>query len=373
MGLGGAGCNILHKIIIPCGWKSLSIDTDIRSLNAMPHTGERLAIGLKTTAGFSCGGEVDLGRLAAEESKEDLMAAFRDIHLVVIVAGLSGGCGGGAILPIVKAAKASGAVVIVFAVLPFSFEGVRRLGLANEALANLRAESVGIVSLSNAHLLEGAKGKSALDALSFGDQWVQNFVEIFTQVFLKPAYKTFDWKDLSTLFGDKFAKTIFGIGKGFGPEAPSQALMDLLLCPLLHLPGEASRADRLLLWIRFSPDIAFEVLEEIMIKVKDQFSATQDLRVAFAVNHDATASIELMVMGIIDLQNSIQSIKTNLAVARKVSTVLKPVSSTNQKEFDFLAEAINQRGFFNKASSELIDGEDLDVPTYIRQKIKLQV
>lgn len=375
VGLGGAGCNILNRIVVPGGWKLLSIDTDVRSLNATSHAGDRLAIGAKITAGFSCGGEIELGRQAAEEAKEEFLSAFQDFNLVVIITALSGGCGGGGILPIVKAAKASGAVAVVFAILPFSFEGVRRLNFANEVMANLRAESVGAVPLSNAYLLEGTKNKSAIDALSLGDQWVQDFVEIFTQVFLKPAYKTFDWKDLSTLFGEKFSKTIFGIGKGSGPEASSEALMDLLLCPLLHLPGEASRADRLLLWIRFSPDIAFEVLEEITLKVKAQFSAAEDLRIAFSVNNDATASLELMVMGIIDLQTPMQSVKTNLVTARKVSAASKPVSSSraDQKEFDFLAEAMNQRGFFNKTPSELIDGEDLDVPTYIRQKIKLQV
>lgn len=373
--LGGAGGQVLNRIALPIGWTQLWLDTDLRSLNATVNGGESLTLGLKTTAGFSCGGEIDLGRQAAEENKQDLLKAFEGVNLVVILTALAGGCGSGGIVPVVQAAKASGALVVVFAILPFSFEGTRRISIANQAIANLRSESVGIIPLSNAHLLEGSKGKIALDALALADEWVQNFLEIFTQVFLKPAYKTFDWKDLSSLFGEKFGKTIFGFGKGSGPEADDQALMDLLLCPLLHLPGDASRADRLLLWIRFSPDFPFEVLEEIASKVRNQFSATQDLRLAFAVNNDVKASIELMVLGVIDLQTPIQSIKTTMSVSRKVTSVVKPANSSrpDQKEFDFLADALNERGFFGKTPSQLVDGEDLDVPAYIRQKIRLQV
>ncbi len=384
LGLGAAGGHVLEHLNFPPGIIAWYMDTDHRSLQIHKSPAHAVLLGEQITCGLSSGGDSTLAEQAAKSNHELLLTAFKDLDLLFVFLGFAGGTGGGAVLEIAKAAQESATMVIVFGFMPFAFEGKRRQLAAEELVSKLRQEVAAVIKLPNEQLIAGANGQQALlKAFTEADRYAKQFLETLWQNLHSPAYAPFDLNLLRRVFQLGSGRTLFSIGYGKGPEALQSALSELTLCPLLHMPGEAHKADRLLLMIEASEDFSVEELNQLSERITEQFSATDELYLGLSFEKTEEKWVKISILGMTDTQaaypnhSKLPLVNQHIVAAPSSSAYEEPkrkkkVHPRQQSEFNFDLEK-DQRGFFSKTSSSTFNGEDLDVPTYLRRNIKLKL
>ncbi|MGB0257099.1 MAG: cell division protein FtsZ, partial [Coraliomargarita sp.] len=172
IGLGGAGTNAVDGLKLDDlgDVRLAAINTDAQALGNSP-IAEKLVIGRSVTRGLGAGGELEIGKKAAESDRDAMARLIADMDLIILIVGLGGGTGS-AIAPVIaELAAKTDAVVLAFATLPFTFEGARRKRIAEESLGELRGLVHGLIPLPNDMLLqEGDESTSVLNAFSVADQ-----------------------------------------------------------------------------------------------------------------------------------------------------------------------------------------------------------
>jgi cell division protein FtsZ len=392
LGVGGAGSNAVDRLKM----ESLErlqlavINTDNQALSSSP-VQDKVLIGMGSTRGLGAGGDPELGRQAAEDDREKITKVVKDCDLVFILAGMGGGTGGGASPIVAEIAAEEGALVIAFVTLPFSFEGGRRLKQAEEGLAALRRVCDAVIPLPNDILLqESADNETVLDSFARADEWIARGVKAIWSMLSKTGLINVDFATLRQAFNNRGAKTLFGLAEGSGENASAEAIADLKLCPLLHTPEYSRKADRLLVNISGGTDLTLPKVNEIMNAVADQFGRDSHIIMGAVIDEGMQGRIEISVLGTSDMGSR------GVVPRRPAPTRARPVVRTEepapkpdvaatataeapavhgakamQDEFGF--GEVESRGQFERTDRNLFDGQDLDVPTYLRKGIKIAV
>lgn len=395
IGVGGAGGNAVERLslegiedFVEC----TVVDTDAQALSRVSSC-ETLSVGTTLLHGLSTGGDSELAKQAAESSEEDLRLLVAGKRLIVLLAGLGGGAGSGIAPAIARHASDQGATVIAFTPLPFTFEGVRRQQEAKNALQSLQSECDAVISLPNASLLQQQEGgATVLEAFNAANQWIERAIASLAALLFKPGVINVDFSSLRRTFEGSTGRTLFALGRGDGQDACKKALEDILLCPLLHLPDAAKRADRILVNITAGSKIAMTEINELMASLIDIFASKDLSEVGIRIEDQLESSLEVCVLGVavdrLTAAKGASSSRSSAPISRAepddVSIAvhtprkkgrLKGISSTGraQEEFTFLDAEANERGYFNKTEENLYNGEDLDIPTYLRKGIKISL
>ncbi len=393
VGVGGAGSNAVDRLKME-NLERLQlavINTDYQALASSP-VQDKVLIGMGVTRGLGAGGDPDLGREAAEADREKIAAVVKDCDLVFLIAGMGGGTGSGAMPTVAEIAAESGALVIAFVTLPFSFEGGRRLKQAEEGLLALRKVCDAVIPLPNDILLqEGADDTSVLDSFARADEWIGRGVKSIWAMLFKTGLINLDFATLRQMFQQRGGKTLFGLGAGTGDNAVADAIASLKLCPLLHTPEFSRKADRLLVNIIGGTDLTLPKVNELMTSITDQFGRESHIIMGAVIDEGMQNRVEVCVLGTSDMGS--RSVpprrpaptrgRTNLphaegAAAPAATRAPEPApavaagsaaAKVAQDEFGF--GEVESRGHFEKTDRNLFEGHDLDVPTYLRKGIKI--
>jgi cell division protein FtsZ len=342
-----------------------------------------------STRGLGAGGDPELGRKAAEDDREKIAAVVKDCDLVFIIAGMGGGTGGGASPIVAEIAAEQGALVIAFVTLPFSFEGGRRLKQAEEGLAALRRACDAVIPLPNDILLqEAADNETVLDSFARADEWIGRGVKSIWSMLSKTGLINVDFATLRQAFQNRGAKTLFGLAEGSGENAAAEAIADLKLCPLLHTPEFSRKADRLLVNISGGTELTLPKVNEIMNAIAEQFGRDSHIIMGAVIDEGLQGRVEISVLGTSDMgaRGAVTRrpipVRARASVARPDEPPQRPESAAqeaavpagpkpSQEEFGF--GEVESRGQFERTDRNLFDGQDLDVPTYLRKGIKIAV
>src|SRR4051812_46411576 len=257
VGVGGAGSNAVDRLKME-NLERLQlavINTDHQALSSSP-VQDKVLIGMGITRGLGAGGDPDLGREAAEADRDKITKVVKDCDLVFLLAGMGGGTGSGAAPVVAEIAAESGALIIAFVTMPFSFEGGRRLKQAEEGLLALRKVCDAVIPLPNDILLQEAEeGETALDSFARADEWIGRGVKSIWSMLFRTGLINLDFATLRQAFHTRGGKTLFGLGAGSGENAVAEAIEGVKLCPLLATPEFARKADRLLVNIVGGTDL----------------------------------------------------------------------------------------------------------------------
>jgi|GEM_PF-34087 len=347
VGVGGAGVNIVSRLSAePLEGLSLAVmDCDARKLGESP-VAEKWLLGEGQRRGLSTGGELELGRQAAEASREKLASAGGAADLLFLVAGLGGGTGSAAAPLVAAEASKAGGLVIGFALKPFSFEGGRRAKQADEALVALRRTCDAVIVLPNDLLLqETGEGTSALAAFEMADEWIARAVRSLWRLLCKTGLMNVDFAALQRAFEYRGSKTVFGLGVGerrteaqplsldAGPPTPDvlgdEILASLRACPLMHAPETARRADRLLVSVSGGPSVlTLSLVNRLVQAVTEQFGRGAELIVGATLDEAMGERVELCLIGASDIGQT--------------SKRLSSVSSANNKTVSDRARATQE-------------------------------
>ena len=405
IGIGGAGANAVDRLKMDNleRVQLAVINTDAEALSVSP-VETKLMIGAGITRGLSAGGDPELGRLAAEADREKIAALAARTDLIFLVAGMGGGTGSGAAPIVAEICRQAGALVIAFVNLPFSFEGGRRLKQAEEGLAELRRCCDAVIPLPNDMLMQvGAEGQSALDSFALADEWIGRGVKSLWSMLHRTGLINLDYATLRQAFAQKSGKTLFGLGTGAGEHAVADVIESLNQCPLLHTPEFSRKADRLLVNIVGGPELTLSSVNDIMAAVSEQYGRDAHIFLGAVIDEQLAGRIEVCIIGTSDVSRTgvrrgvatvVPSAETKLPLqdtpvrakpgsgARRPSGAAQPAGElapagapakppVKQDEFAFGGLEPDTRGWFDSTDRNLFEGQDLDVPTYLRKGIKI--
>jgi len=241
IGCGGAGNNTINRLmnIGILGASCIALNTDHQHLE-MVDAHKKILIGKNLTRGLGAGGNPEIGRAAAEESKEELKSILRESDLVFITCGEGGGTGTGSSPIVAEIAKSEGAIVVGVVTLPFKTE-VGRIDIAQRGLENLKQFVDTLVVIDNNRLLEIAPDLPILEAFSVADEVLSTMVKGITETISLPSLINLDFADVRTILGTG-GVAIVGIGESNESEnRVNDAIKDALNTPLLDVSIEGAK------------------------------------------------------------------------------------------------------------------------------------
>ena len=234
VGVGGAGCNAVNNMIDANleGVDFLVANTDGQSL-AHSMASRKLQLGTSLTGGLGAGSKPEMGRKAAEESLDDVMAELADSNMVFITAGMGGGTGTGAAPVIAKAARERGILTVGVVTKPFDFEGKRRMEQADEGIQALQAYVDTLIVIPNQNLFRMANERTTLaDTFHMADAVLHQGVCGVTDLMIKPGLINLDFADIRAVMSE-MGKAMMGTGEASGETRAIEAAEAAINNPLL--------------------------------------------------------------------------------------------------------------------------------------------
>lgn len=266
LGLGGAGTNVIDKMALEgmAGVDLVSLNCDARALQGSM-AGTKLQLGRTLTQGLGCGGDPELGAEAGQASREELVAVLAGRRMVFLCVGLGGGTGSGAAPLIARLAREAGAFVVVFATLPFSFEGRRRSLQAGLALRELEKSAHALVTFENDRMGELVVPKKGVqEAFELADRIIGQSVRAVAQLVTQPGLIRIGMDDLLAALRNADSRCLFGYGQAKGANRAAEALAKALKSPLLDRGQMLAGARNVLVHICGGASLTLFEMEALM-------------------------------------------------------------------------------------------------------------
>ncbi len=255
VGCGGGGNNALNRMVEADvrGVEFIAVNTDRQALG-MSNAQTRIQIGEKMTKGLGAGAVPEVGRRAAEESKEEIAQALAGADLVFVTAGMGGGTGTGAAPIVAEVARDLGALTIAVVTKPFTFEGKQRMKNAEAGIAELKQRVDTLVVIPNDSLLKVAsKGTTMIEAFRIADDVLRQGIQGISDLIAVPALINLDFADVRTVM-ESGGMAHMGIGVASGENKMVNAAKDAIASPLLETNIDGARA--VLINITGGPDVS---------------------------------------------------------------------------------------------------------------------
>lgn len=239
LGVGGGGTNAVDRMLDTriSGVEFWAINTDAQALGRSKAKGAQvLNIGSSVTRGLGAGGDPEVGRLAAEESREEIKAMVSGADLCFITSGMGGGTGSGAAPVVSEISKESGALTVAIVTKPFAFEGKRRMRQATEGITRLRDNVDTVIVVSNNKLLDIIPENTPLEAsFRVADDILRQGVVGISEIIVRPGLINVDFADVRSVMADA-GTALMGIGTGMGKTSAEDAAIAAISSPLLDAP-----------------------------------------------------------------------------------------------------------------------------------------
>ncbi|MCD5322598.1 MULTISPECIES: cell division protein FtsZ [Pontibacillus] len=235
IGVGGGGSNAVNRMIEHGvqGVEFIAVNTDAQALN-LSKAEVKMQIGNKLTRGLGAGANPEVGRKAAEESKEQLEEALQGADMVFVTAGMGGGTGTGAAPVIAQVAKELGALTVGVVTRPFTFEGRKRSTQATGGIDSLKSNVDTLIVIPNDRLLEIVdKNTPMLEAFREADNVLRQGVQGISDLIAVPGLINVDFADVKTIMADK-GSALMGIGIATGESRAAEAAKKAISSPLLE-------------------------------------------------------------------------------------------------------------------------------------------
>jgi len=344
VGVGGSGCNSVSRMVSQKlqGIDFIAINTDAQVLHYCKAP-EKILIGKNVTRGLGAGMNVELGRQACEESREEIEEALKGADMVFVTAGMGGGTGTPSAPIVADIAKSMGALTVAIVTKPFSFEGEQRAKIAEEGLAELKDKVDSLIVIPNDKILTVVDDKvTLLNAFYYVDNILSQGVQAISDLIIKPGIVNVDFADVKTIMKDS-GWALMGIGRAKGESRIEEAARAAINSPLLEVSIDGAKG--VLFTIAGGEDLRMKEVDEgakIITKSVDPAA-----KIIFgAVIDDTLRKNEVKVTVIATGFNNVPEIKS--------------------------AKPIKESFIFQKAEKEESekeeDSEEWDIPAFLRRK-----
>ena len=313
IGVGGGGGNAVNRMVSDGlqGVEFIAMNTDQQAL-AKNHASVKVQLGSKLTKGRGAGADPEIGQRAAEESKDEIANALKGSQMVFITAGMGGGTGTGAAPVVAEVAHDLGILTVGIVTKPFSFEGKRKMGLAEQGIANLLLHVDSLIVIPNERLKMISQEKITLmNAFQAADNVLRQGVESISALINVPAFINLDFADVRSIMKDA-GYAHMGVGSAKGAGKAENAAKAAISSPLLET--SIAGAHGVIINITSSPDIGLEDVETAAGLITQ--SAHPDANIIWGTAFDENLSDEMRVTVVAtgfdnksasDLRNSINN------------------------------------------------------------------
>ena len=302
IGVGGGGGNAVNNMIAKNleGVDFVVANTDAQAL-AHSSASRKIQLGLEITQGLGAGARPEIGKIAAEEAKEEIARELEGVNMVFITAGMGGGTGSGAAPVVAHIAKEKGILTVGVVTKPFSFEGRKRMETAESALANFTNEVDSIIVIPNQNLFRIADKKTTLaEAFLMADDVLYSGVRSITDLMMMPGLINLDFADVKNIMQDK-GKAIMGTGEAEGDNRAEEAAKQALSNPLLD-DCTMHGAKGVLINITGGDDITLMEIDEAANIIKEEVD--DNANIIFGSSYDEALAgkirVSIVVTGISD-------------------------------------------------------------------------
>jgi len=317
VGVGGAGGNAVNNMIASKldGVSFVVCNTDAQALeNSL--SSDCIQLGSESTGGLGAGARPEVGRVAAEESMDDVMAQLHDQNMVFITAGMGGGTGTGAAPVIAKACKEQGILTVGVVTKPFQFEGAQRMRLAESGIDELAQYVDTLIVIPNQNLFRIANEKTTFaDAFKLADQVLQSGVRGVTDLMVVPGMINLDFADVRSATSE-MGKAMMGTGEATGERRAIEAAEQAINNPLLD-DVSMKGARSVIINISGGHDMTLFEIEEASNRITDEVDpdATIIFGSTFDDSLDGSIRVTVVATGI------------DAEINRRVAT--RPIRPTN--------------------------------------------
>ncbi len=339
IGVGGGGCNAVDRMISARlkGVEFVAVNTDAQALYHC-EAPIKIQIGKEATKGLGAGSDPELGKKAIEETKDEIYEALKGADMVFVTCGMGGGTGTGAAPGIAAIAKELGALTVGVVTKPFSFEGLRRQKTAELGIEEIKDKVDTLIVIPNDRLLQVIDKKtSILDAFAVVDDILRQAVQGISDLITFHGMINVDFADVKAIM-ESSGSALMGVGKGTGESRAIEAARGAIDSPLLELSIDGAKG--ILFNITGSPDMSMYEIDEAAKIITE--AADKDSNIIFGAVVDEAMQSEVKIT--------------------VIATGFDEAKSKKRKDRDEEEEE-------EKPSSKK-DQEELDVPAFIRRKMK---
>ena len=413
----------------------VAINTDVQSLTASV-AAHKVQLGRNLTRGLGAGGDPELGFAAAEEATDEIRSVLQGGTVIFLSVGLGGGTGSGAAPLVAQIAKEENALVLAFAALPFSFEGRRRCAQAEESLTRLRAIADAVVCFENDRMAEITLPRMGIhEAFSAADLTISQSIRSVAGLLQRPGLLHIGFDDVCAVLRNGDARALFGYGDAEGENRAHDALAKALKNPLMNRGALLEEAFHAIIHIRGGANVTLGevqiIMEELNRHINDQTQLFMGIGIesrmgnrlsvsilsslshraakpAFQLPKKTTYALEAVPKPEPSKPAAISAAPPTAALPDRAppserasegsgeELMLPRSESESQKPVQIRAEAKPDpkpqaagpkkaeakqetlqfepvsRGRFEKSEPTIIDGQDLDVPTFLRKNVKVR-
>ena len=294
VGVGGAGNNAVNRMI-QYGLKGvefISVNTDKQALYHS-RAGQKVQIGEKATKGLGAGADPEMGRKAAEESREAITEAIKDSDLVFITAGMGGGTGTGAAPIVAACAKELGILTIGVVTKPFGFEGKVRMNNAINGITNLKENVDTLIIIPNDRLLDTVNNVTFTEAFCIADDVLRQGIQGISDLISQPGIVNLDFADIRTIMRER-GMAHMGIGMATGDKRAAEAARQAVVSPLLETTINGAKG--VLLNITGGADLGIQELSEAASIIQEYADPEANIIMGAGIDEDMGDGVRITVI-----------------------------------------------------------------------------
>ena len=296
MGVGGAGSNAVNNMIRAqlegCDFIVANTDSQALQLSLAPR---KLQLGVSRTRGLGAGSKPEIGRAAAEEQIDDIMACLEGSDMVFVTAGMGGGTGTGAAPVIARAAREHGILTVGVVTKPFHFEGTRRMAVADAGLAELQQYVDTLIVIPNQNLFRLANERTTFaEAFRMADEVLHCGVRGITDLMVMPGFMNLDFADVKTVMAE-MGKAMMGTGEADGDDRALRAAEAAISNPLLD-DVSLQGAKGVLINITGGMDMTLFEVDQAANRIRDEVDKDAQIKVGSTLSEELNGKIRVSVI-----------------------------------------------------------------------------
>ncbi|HID32294.1 MAG TPA: cell division protein FtsZ [bacterium (Candidatus Stahlbacteria)] len=354
VGVGGAGCNAIQFLVDAGvrGVEYIAANTDIQVLERIK-VANRIQLGPECTRGLGAGGDPEIGRKAAEESRGEIRDKLSDTDMVFITAGMGGGTGTGGTPIIAEEAKDLGALVVAVVTKPFDFEEKRKNKIAELGIEELKSKVDTLITIPNQRLLAIAARQTVDEAFRAGTQVLFNATSSIAELITRPGLINLDFADIRTVMSER-GSALMGMGYGEGENRAQMAAASAISSPLLD-------------------DLSIKGAKGLIINISGGNDLTlAEVDEANSIVVEAAGGDPIVFSGVVTGEENLEG-KVKVSVI--ATGIEEPVPIRKETELAILEKRkpdfepptfIRQRR--REVKVPLVDEDNLDIPTFLRRQ-----
>ncbi len=364
MGVGSSGTlAVSHMCSLTPELNAVAIDTDKKVLEATQME-SIIHVGAAVTNGFSAGGDVELGRQSIEKDSSNIRNQLRQVDLLIVVAGLGGGTGSGALPVITRIAREAGTLILCMVTMPFAFEGKPIARKAEDALKKLRTHADAIIRIPNELLVERADADLPLEQVFSRSQTVmQDGIFALWRMLSQNGICGLDFACIHTMLRNCDGFCHFSSAEASGSERGLAVADGLLNHRLLNKGKVLENSSGVIVGLTGGQDLKLSEIETVMNQLQEKLP--EDTWVNFGVTIDPAFESRLSVIVLVAEQWKEPLVDD---ANRQMGFTFNRRLTSEQGE---LPLETTGKGRFSSLEPTIHENQDLDVPTYIRRDIKL--